>query len=204
MSSFRTPASPPLENTSIPLPLVWKLSEASYVNVQCTMCGNHKVPVPAVYLDMLGKQWCNRYDQTDTCRTLTQRSWYWYIRMTGMVALLSVLVEIMVAIYPVNLPAGLPQIALCLLSSPLQMDPPTPHGMTRVQFPGAETRLPLGLSVLFLLCTYFYCKTPLCTSVVIYVAINIQLLTECGCCAASRREECGGDESRCEEHEKMN
>jgi hypothetical protein len=69
-----------------PPPLDWKLSDASYVGVQCTMYASLAVSVLAACLAMLGKQWLNRYDQIEMRGTLIQRSRHRHRKMTGMAA----------------------------------------------------------------------------------------------------------------------
>jgi hypothetical protein len=69
-----------------PPPLDWKLSDKSYVSVQCTMYASLAVSVLAACLAMLGKQWLNRYDQVGMCGSLIQRSRHRHRKMTGMAA----------------------------------------------------------------------------------------------------------------------
>jgi len=69
-----------------PPPLDWKLSDNSYVGVQCTMYASLAVSVLAACLAMLGKQWLNRYDQIEMRGTLIQRSRHRHRKMTGMAA----------------------------------------------------------------------------------------------------------------------
>ena len=69
-----------------PPPLDWKLSDKSYVSVQCTMYASLAVSVLAACLAMLGKQWLNRYDQIEMRGTLIQRSRHRHRKMTGMAA----------------------------------------------------------------------------------------------------------------------
>jgi hypothetical protein len=69
-----------------PPPLDWKLSDKSYVSVQCTMYASLAVSVLAACLAMLGKQWLNRYDQIEMCGTLIQRSRHRHRKMTGTAA----------------------------------------------------------------------------------------------------------------------
>jgi len=69
-----------------PPPLDWKLSDNSYVGVQCMMYASLAVSVLAACLAMLGKQWLNRYDQIEMRGTLTQRSRHRHRKMTGMAA----------------------------------------------------------------------------------------------------------------------
>jgi len=69
-----------------PPPLDWKLSDSSYVSVQCTMYASLAVSVLAACLAMLGKQWLNRYDQIEMRGTLVQRSRHRHRKMTGMAA----------------------------------------------------------------------------------------------------------------------
>ena len=69
-----------------PPPLDWKLSDTSYVGVQCMMYASLAVSVLAACLAMLGKQWLNRYDQIEMRGTLVQRSRHRHRKMTGMAA----------------------------------------------------------------------------------------------------------------------
>ena len=69
-----------------PPSLDWKLSDNSYVSVQCTMYASLAVSVLAACLAMLGKQWLNRYDQIEMRGTLIQRSRHRHRKMTGMAA----------------------------------------------------------------------------------------------------------------------
>ena len=69
-----------------PPPLDWRLSDNSYVGVQCTMYASLAVSVLAACLAMLGKQWLNRYDQIEMRGTLIQRSRHRHRKMTGMAA----------------------------------------------------------------------------------------------------------------------
>ena len=69
-----------------PPPLDWKLSDTSYVGVQCTLYASLAVSVLAACLAMLGKQWLNRYDQIEMRGTLIQRSRHRHRKMTGMAA----------------------------------------------------------------------------------------------------------------------
>ena len=69
-----------------PPPLNWKLSDDSYVSVQCTMYASLAVSVLAACLAMLGKQWLNRYDQIEMRGTLIQRSRHRHRKMAGMAA----------------------------------------------------------------------------------------------------------------------
>ena len=69
-----------------PPPLDWKLSDTSYVGIQCTLYASLAVSVLAACLAMLGKQWLNRYDQIEMRGTLIQRSRHRHRKMTGMAA----------------------------------------------------------------------------------------------------------------------
>jgi hypothetical protein len=69
-----------------PPPLDWKLSDKSYVSVQCAVCAGLAVSVLAACLAMLGKQWLNRYDQIEMRGSLIQRSRHRHRKMTGMAA----------------------------------------------------------------------------------------------------------------------
>ena len=69
-----------------PPPLNWKLSDTSYIGVQCMMYASLAVSVLAACLAMLGKQWLNRYDQIEMRGTLIQRSRHRHRKMTGMAA----------------------------------------------------------------------------------------------------------------------
>lgn len=69
-----------------PPSLDWKLSDNSYIGVQCTMYASLAVSVLAACLAMLGKQWLNRYDQIDMRGTPIQRSRHRHRKMTGMAA----------------------------------------------------------------------------------------------------------------------